>query len=94
MLSSIKAQADSGYQGLTALHHNSETPKKNPNVGSLTDEEKKENRRISHERILIENINAKIKVFKIMKYPYRNHRKRHLLRLNLICGIINFENMN
>ena len=42
---------------------------------------KKENRRISRERILIENINAKIKVFKIMKYPYRNRRKRHLLRL-------------
>ena len=52
---------------------------------------KKENRRMSRERILIENINAKIKVFKIMKYPYRNHRKRHFLRLNFICGIINFE---
>ena len=36
-------------------------------------------------------MNAKIKVFKIMKYAYRNRRKRHLLRLNLICGIINFE---
>ena len=38
----------------------------------MTNEEKRENCRISHERILIENINAKIKVFKIMKYPYRN----------------------
>lgn len=57
----------------------------------MTAEEKKENRRISCERILIENMNAKIKVFKIMKYAYRNRRKRHLLRLNLICGIINFE---
>ena len=44
-----------------------------------------------NERILIENINAKIKVFKIMKYPYRNRRKRHFLRLNLVCGIINYE---
>lgn len=60
----------------------------------MTDDEKKENRRISHERILIENINAKIKVFKIMKYPYRNRRRRHCLRLNLICGIINFETLN
>lgn len=91
VLDSIKAQADSGYQGITAIHHNSETPKKKPRGGTLTNEEKKENRRISRERILIENINAKIKVFKIMKYPYRNRRKRHLLRLNLICGIINFE---
>ncbi|MBQ1517821.1 MAG: transposase [Clostridia bacterium] len=91
VLDSIKTQADSGYQGLTAIHHNSETPKKKPRGGKLTNEEKRENCRISHERILIENINAKIKVFKIMKYPYRNRRKRHLLRLNLICGIINFE---
>ena len=94
MLDSIKAQADSGYQGITALHKNSETPKKKPKGGKLTDEEKRENRRISHERILIENINAKIKVFKIMKYPYRNRRKRHGLRLNLICGIVNFEVWN
>ena len=94
MLESIKAQADSGYQGITALHKNSETPKKKPKGGKLTDEEKRENRRISHERILIENINAKIKVFKIMKYPYRNRRKRHGLRLNLICGIVNFEVWN
>ncbi|MCM1055896.1 MAG: hypothetical protein NC394_10295, partial [Bacteroides sp.] len=73
---------------------NSEIPKKKPKGRELTEDEKRENRRISHERILIENINAKIKVFKIMKYPYRNRRLRHCLRLNLICGIINFESQN
>ena len=61
VLDSIKEQADSGYQGLSALHRNSETPKKKPRGGKLTVEEKEENRRISRERILIENINAKIK---------------------------------
>lgn len=91
VLDSIKAQADSGYQGISEFHRNSETPKKKPKGKELTKDEKSENRRISRERILIENINAKIKVFKIMKYPYRNRRKRHFLRLNLICGIINFE---
>lgn len=91
VLDSIKAKADSGYQGISEFHRNSETPKKKPKGRELTKDEKSENRRISRERILIENINAKIKVFKIMKYPYRNRRKRHSLRLNLICGIINFE---
>lgn len=94
VLESIKEQADSGYQGLAKFHQNSETPKKKPKGGELTDDEKNENRRISHERILIGHINARIKVFKIMKYPYRNRRKRHYLRLNLICGIINFESQN
>ena len=41
VLDSIKAQADSGYQGITAIHHNSETPKKKPRGGTLTNEEKK-----------------------------------------------------
>jgi hypothetical protein len=91
ILSSIKAQMDSGYQGISDIHKNSETPKKKPKGGELTLEEKLENRRISRERILIENINAKIKVFKIMANKYRNRRKRHNLRINLICGIINAE---
>ncbi|MCL2814087.1 MAG: hypothetical protein FWD23_05755 [Oscillospiraceae bacterium] len=37
------------------------------------------------------NVNAKIKVFKIMANKYRNRRKRHALRANLICGIMNFD---
>ena len=82
---------DSGYQGILRLHKNSETPKKKPRGGSLTDEEKAENRRISRERILIENINAKVKVFKITANKYRNRRKRFGLRMSLICGILNFE---
>ena len=91
VLESIKAQMDSGYQGIAEIHKNSETPEKKPKGGELTEEEKAENRRISRERILIENINAKFKVFKIMANKYRNRRKRHSLRANLICGIINFE---
>jgi hypothetical protein len=87
----IKVQADSGYQGILKLHKNSETPKRKPKGGELTDEEKAENRRISRERILIENINAKIKVFKITANKYRNRRKRFGLRMSLICGILNFE---
>lgn len=87
----IKIQGDSGYQGILRLHKNSETPKKKPKGGELTSEEKAENRRISRERILIENINAKIKVFKVVANKYRNRRKRFGLRMSLICGIINFE---
>ena len=91
VLEGIKIQGDSGYQGILKLHKNSETPKKKPKGGELTDEEKAENRRISRERILIENMNAKIKVFKIAANKYRNRRSRYGLRMSLICGIINYE---
>ena len=43
VLESIKEQADSGYQGLAKFHQNSETPKKKPKGGELTDDEKNEN---------------------------------------------------
>jgi len=84
-------QGDSGYQGILKLHKNSETPKKKPKGGELTDGEKAENKRISTNRMLIEHINAKIKVFKITASKYRNRRKRFALRMSLICGILNLE---
>ena len=90
----IKILADKGYQGILKLHNNSQTPKKKPRGGELTDEQKAENQRICRERMLIENINAKIKVFNSTSNNYRNRRKRFALRMSLICAIINFENPN
>jgi IS5 family transposase len=81
--------ADSGYQGLLALHKNSRIPYKKSKNHPLTEEQKSLNRELSKERIVIENINARIKTFKIMSSRYRNRRKRHLLRMNLICAILN-----
>ncbi|MDR2699708.1 MAG: hypothetical protein LBC12_02685 [Nitrososphaerota archaeon] len=46
---------------------------------------------MSRQRIFIEHVNAWIKRFKILKYMYRNKRKRYGLRVSLICGIYNFE---
>jgi hypothetical protein len=86
-----RVRGDSGHQGILRLHKNSEGPKKKPRGGKLTVAEKADNQRISRWRILIENINAKIKVFKIFSNKYRNRRRRFGLRMSLICGIVNFE---
>jgi len=83
--------ADSGYQGLLALHANSQIPFKKSKKCPLSVEQKLFNRELSKERIVIENINARIKTFKIMSERYRNRRKRHLLRMNLVCAILNKE---
>ena len=88
----IKLKADSGYQGILKYHKNSETPKKKPRGGELTQEEKSANKQLARERIHVENINAKVKVFKITAHKYRNRQCRFGLRMALICGIINFEN--
>ena len=76
----------------TKTQQNSETPKKKPKRRDLSNEEKAENRRISRRRIFVENINAKIKMFKIIANRYRNRRNRFGLRIAIICGIVNFEN--
>jgi len=89
---SIIVQADLGYLGIAKLHANSEVPCKKSKNRKLTKREKAYNKRLARQRVVIEHVNAKIKTFKIMAYPYRNRCKKHLLRMTLICGIINFEN--
>jgi uncharacterized protein YifE (UPF0438 family) len=84
-------KADSGYQGIAEYHANSEIPFKKGKNRPLTLEEKAFNRRLSRERIAIEHVNRQIKVFKIMSERYRNRRRRHKLRMTLLCAIRNSE---
>jgi hypothetical protein len=45
------------------------------------------NKRLSRRRVVIEHINARIKTFKSMAYPYLGHCcNRHSLRMTVICG--------
>jgi len=88
---SISVYADLGYLGIEGLHANSKIPRKAGKYRPLSDKDKAYNKRLAKKRVVVEHINAKIKTFKIMAYPYRNHCKRHLLRMSVICGIINYE---
>ena len=86
-----KLLADAGYQGLTKLHTNAQTPAKKSKRHPLTAAQKKANRELSRLRILIENIIRRLKIFRILSERYRNRRKRFALRFNLIAAIYNFE---
>ncbi len=83
--------ADSGYQGLGKVHANSQTPTKKTKLHPLTEAQKAVNRALSHQRILIENVLARLKVFRILSERYCNRRKRFGLRFNLIAAIYNLE---
>ena len=89
--SEVKLKADSGYQGIVSFHANSEVPFKKGKNRPLTSEEKAFNRQLARERIAIEHVNRQIKVFKMMSERYRNRRRRHKLRMTLICAIRNSE---
>jgi len=83
--------ADSGFQGIEDLHPNSWIPKKKSKKKPLTKEQKRVNTALSRVRICIEHVNRRLKRFKIFSNRYRNKRKRHGLRMALLCGIYNWE---
>lgn len=82
---------DKGYQGIQKNHNFSTTPHKKPKKGKLSKQKKQENRQLASMRIVIEHINRKLKIFRILSERYRNRKKRFSLRFNLIAGIYNYE---
>ena len=90
----LKVMADKGYQGIAKIHEFSETPIKKKKGKKLTKEEKQYNRQLNRLRITVEHINRRLKIFKILSYPYRNRHRRFGLRANLIAGLYNYELAN
>jgi transposase len=87
----IELLADKGYQGIKKIHSNSRTPIKKFKGKSLSREQKDFNKRLAKERIVVEHVHRRLKIFRILSSRYRNRRKRFGLRLNLIAGIYNYE---
>jgi IS5 family transposase len=83
--------ADKGYQGITKMQGNSETPVKKNRGEKLTKEQKQDNRQLNRLRVAVGHINRRLKIFKILSYRYGNWHRRFGLRANLIAGIYNYE---
>jgi IS5 family transposase len=82
---------DKGYQGIQKLHIHCRLPKKKPRGGKLSAEDKAYNRQLARERVGVEHVNRRLKIFRILSGRYRNRRKRFGLRCNLIAALYNFE---
>lgn len=83
--------ADLGYLGIKKLHAQSTVPHRHNPRKPLSPEQKNHNRQLSSERVKVEHVIRKLKVFRILAERYRNRRKRFGLRVNLIAGIVNYE---
>jgi transposase len=79
--------ADAGYQGIATIQKTAEfrSFKRKKNC-PLSEEEKKVNRDLSKQRITVEHIFRKLKIFCIFREKYRNRRKRYALRFNFIAA--------
>lgn len=86
---SIKVQVDTGFQGLQKKHLLTEIPKKKSKEKPLSKTDKLENRRISSERVRIENVIRYPKIFRSIAEKYSNRRKRFGLKLNPIAAFYN-----
>ena len=93
MPSKVKILADSGHQGLAKIHNNGKTPIKKKRKRPLKESEKLYNKILSKNRVKVENVIAEIKVFKILSERYRNKRKGHNIKVNIISGLINMKNL-
>lgn len=82
---------DSGYQGIVQFHANSFIPKKKPKYGELSASEKAYNQELARQRICVEHVNRRLKIFRILQQRYRNRRRRFGLRCDLIAALYNYE---
>jgi IS5 family transposase len=83
---------DTGFQGYEPSGVITRQPKKKPRKGTLTDEERAENRAISRERIGVEHSIGDTKVYRIVHDVYRNHRPEYDdLVMETACGLHNLR---
>jgi hypothetical protein len=85
--------ADSGFQGVKRIHANSRTPFKESKRKPLTGEERAFNRALAGERIVVEHVIRRLKVFRVLKGVYRHRRRRFGLRVHLLAGLYNADLM-
>ena len=87
----IPKKADGGYQGIAAYDRLAEIPFKKPRNGELTAEQRAYNRDLSRKRIKVENVIRELKIFKILSETYRNRRRNHGIKTNIVAGIVNMK---
>ena len=76
---------------MARYHANCFLPQKKPKNEALSESDREYNRALGSERVCIEHVNRRLKIFKILAQRYRNRRKRYGLRFNLIAALYNHE---
>ena len=80
----VPKSGDSGYQGSDLR-----VPVKKPRTGHLSDEQKRSNRTLAKERIVVEHGIGKMKIWRIAADRYRNPTRRHTVMMKNIAGLHN-----
>ena len=84
-------KADSGFQGIQKAFARAQVPYKGTKKKPLTKEQKKYNRELAQERIVIEHINRECKIFRICQAKYRGKHKNYTRTWKLVAALVNFK---
>jgi DDE superfamily endonuclease/Helix-turn-helix of DDE superfamily endonuclease len=82
---------DSGYQGLQYEQIKTKIPIKKQKGKPRTKEDKKYNKELSSQRVLVENIICKLKDFKVLKDQFRSRRNRYAVVMQIIAALVNLK---
>lgn len=80
-------KGDLGFLGTTRVT----LPIKKPKNKELTEQEKLANKEFSKERIKVEHVIGKMKIFQILSQRYRNPRSNHALIFKNVAGLYNLS---
>ena len=83
--------ADSGYQGILKHHLNSSLPVKKKKGQPLSAQDKIHNKALAKQRVAIEHVNRRCKIFRIVKDVYRGKHKNYSLTWSLVAALVNLR---
>lgn len=91
----IEIDADLGYQGIQKDFPQLKTriPIKKPRGKQLTKQQKRHNKKLSKERVLVEHAISKVKKFGIIRQDFRNRLNSYDTKMSVVTGIVNFRTM-
>lgn len=87
----VQILVDLGYIGIRKIHKNSVHPVKSSKKKPLTKADKNFNHKLSKERIFVEHVNRRCKIFRITKDVYRGKHKNYGKVWHAISAIVNLR---
>ena len=91
----VEATMDSGYQGVKDDFPEMKTkiPRKKQRGKPRTKQDKRFNKKLSRERIVVEHTIGKTKKFRVLGETFRNRIKRYDSVSSIVYGLVNFRTM-
>lgn len=91
----VEMDADLGYFGIQKdfPHLKTHLPIKKPKGGKLSKKQKKHNRKLSKERVIVEHVISRVKKFNIIGQEFRNRLRHYNDSMDVVTGIVNFRVM-